>query len=73
MNTTELKNLRRKLPKNSYTRLSEATGLSKSFVVKVMRGERSSQVVVDAAQTLADEYEKNVRENIINSISQPQS
>lgn len=64
-----LKKIRVRLPARYADTLSESTGLSRRTIYAVMNGERNNQTVVEAAQLLADEYQKKREEKIREAVS----
>jgi hypothetical protein len=69
MTKTDLKALRARLPKGYALTLAQSLNLSKRTIHAVLHGERNNQTVVDAAELLAAEYQKNVREKILSAAS----
>ncbi len=63
-----LKALRKRQPKNYADILAQSMGLSKSAIIKVLHGIRNNPLVIEAAQNLADEYQKKVQGEIQKSI-----
>ena len=69
MNKIDLKNLRARLPKGYALTLANSLNLSVRTIHAVLHGERNNQSVLDAADLLATEYQKNVREKILSAAS----
>jgi hypothetical protein len=70
MNGKALKKLRLKLPRGYVERLVNDTGISSATIMRVMKGDSSNQVVIDAAIKLATEYQEsiNTQQEQINSL-----
>lgn len=68
MTDNQLKQLRKRQPKNYAHTLAQSMGLSKSTIIKVMHGLRNNPLVVEAANNLANEYQKKVQDEIQKSL-----
>ncbi len=64
MTGTQLKTLRKRLPKGYVKILSDSLNLSPSMINKVLTGERNNDLVIDTAKSLADEYQKQTMRKI---------
>lgn len=57
MTKSELRKLRKKLPKDYRSRIAEKTGLSSDYVYRVLIGERQNEKIIDAAIVLAEKHQ----------------
>lgn len=68
MSPSELKKLKKSLPKNHLDVLSKNSGFSKTYVWQVLAGERNNNDIIDAAILLANQ-EKEQAKNRKDAIS----